>query len=355
MTSQPRAHIVGLGLIGGSIAMALRRSGWVVTGQDLDPFVTEMAIKQSVISGSEPDNPQIVFIATPSQYVASIAQSFLVANSDPELIVTDVAGVKESIVEAVNDARFVGGHPMAGSEMKGLEGSRQDLFDSATWVLTPTDQTPADTYARLHAVVASMGAAPLALPAQVHDRLVAMASHVPHLVAGALMNEASHMAESDGALLRLAAGGFRDMTRISAGEPEIWPNVLFDNQAAVVDGLDRVIGRLQRIRQVISHHDRESLLTELSKAAVARRDLPGRASIAHDLVIVRIPIDDRPGMLASITTLASNQNVNIFDIEIVHGVEGQSGLLELSIERDDAVRLSASLVDAGFKAVVNAS
>ena len=350
MTSQPRAHIIGLGLIGGSISLALQNAGWSTSGEDLDSDNVSRAIDLGIVNGRDSGGTELFIIATPSQAVRAVALDVLHRSNDPNVIVTDVAGVKSSIVDAISDPRFIGGHPMAGSEMKGLDGSRADLFQSATWVLTPTAMTHPDTYARLHSVISSLGASPLALPASDHDRLVAMASHVPHLVAGALMNEAAHMAESDSALLRLAAGGFRDMTRISAGDPAIWPNVLFDNDAAVIDGLDRLIHRLVRIRQVVASNNRESLLEELTSASISRRELPGRASVARELVIVRVPIDDRPGMLASITTLASLQNVNIFDIEIVHGVEGTAGVLELGIESDDAKRLIEALRQAGFHA-----
>ena len=355
MTSRPRAHVVGLGLIGGSIALALRLVGWEVSGDDADAACVAAALSREVIEHTDSRDAEIFFVATPSSTVVDVASRILSENVAGSIIVTDVAGVKESIVKSIVDSRFVGGHPMAGSEMKGLDGSRADLFQSASWVLTPTTQTPPDTYARLHSVISSLGAAPLALTARNHDRLVAMASHVPHLVAGALMNEAAHMAESDAALLRLAAGGFRDMTRISAGDPSIWPSVLFDNHTAVIDGLDHVIRRLTLIRNVIVNHNRDGLLNELTSASVARRELPGRASVAQDLVILRIPIDDRPGMLANITTLASDLSVNIFDIEIVHGVEGQAGVLELSIERDDSPRLANALGSSGFHAVVHPS
>ena len=355
MTSRPRAHVVGVGLIGGSIALALRRAGWEVSGEDLDEANLNRALTAGVISGTSSDNANLYFIATPSQTVPAVAMQILERNPSRDLIVTDVAGVKDSIVTSVTDARFIGGHPMAGSEMKGLDGSREDLFETATWVLTPTENTPTQAYAHLHSIISSLGASPLAISASNHDRLVAMASHVPHLVAGALMNEAAKMAESDSILLRLAAGGFRDMTRISAGEPEIWPNVLFDNRSAVVDGLDKLMERLQRIRDVVAQQDKASLMEELTTASVARRELPGRASVARDLVFVRIPISDQPGMLAIITNLASDMDVNIFDIEIAHGVEGTSGVLELSIERDDAPQLMVALKGAGFHTSIRPS
>ena len=355
MTSRPKAHVVGLGLIGGSIALALQLAGWEVTGEDLDSARVDTALSRAIINGTDSWNAEVFFVATPAHTVEEVVTTIFREHGNESIVVTDVAGVKEPIVGSIVDRRFIGGHPMAGSEMKGLDGSRADLFQSATWVLTPTSQTPPDTYARLHSVISSLGATPLALTAENHDRLVAMASHVPHLVAGALMNEAARMAESDGALLRLAAGGFRDMTRISAGDPAIWPDVLFDNHVAVLNGLDHVIERLSHIRGVVATQNRDSLLDELTSASVARRELPGRASVAQDLVIMRVPIDDRPGMLASITTLASDLSVNIFDIEIVHGVEGLSGVLELSIEREDVGRLEGALKQSGFHASVNLS
>lgn len=355
MTSPRKAHVIGLGLIGGSICLALRDQGWMVTGSDADVRCEDQALGRGIIAGTSMDSPEVVFAATPSQYVVEIVKSVLEANASTQMVVTDVAGVKETIVSAIADPRFIGGHPMAGSELKGLEGSRPDLFDGATWVLTPSDDTPPGLYAQLHSIISSLGASPLPLPAVTHDRLVAMASHVPHLVAGALMNEAALMAEEDAALLRLAAGGFRDMTRISAGDPSIWPNVLFDNRLAVVDGLNRIIDRLSRIQEFITDGERASLHEELSRASQARKELPGRAVVGVDLVVVRLPIVDRPGMLAGITTLASNLGVNIFDLSIVHGVEGVSGVLDLSVQRGDADRLESGLIELGLHPIIDQS
>lgn len=355
MTSPRRAHVVGLGLIGGSICLALGETGWIVSGSDLDARILTMAHERGLISGSDGSDAEVIFIATPAEYVAGLANQLLGHISNPHLIVTDVSGVKESVVSAIEDRRFIGGHPMAGSEMKGLEGSRADLFQAATWVLTPTKETPPESYARLHGIISSIGASPLAIPAEMHDRLVAMASHIPHLVAGALMNEAAVMAESDAALLRLAAGGFRDMTRISAGDPAIWPSVLFGNEAAVAKGLGSVIARLTHIRELIINKQTDDLLKELEAASNSRRSLPGRVSVGEDLNVLRIPIVDKPGMLAGITTLAAGYGVNIFDLTIVHGVEGEAGVLELSIERRDNERLVAGLNELGFRVSVVAS
>ena len=224
--SKRRAHVVGLGLIGSSVALALSESGWAVTGTDRDPLIVETALEEGVIAGVDlDDDVDLVVIATPAGVVADTANDILSHSSKSTLIVTDVAGVKSAIVGDVADPRFLAGHPMAGSELRGLAGARPDLFRECTWVLTPTSATKPETYTALHGVLRELGANVVAVDADDHDRLVAVASHVPHLLAGALMNEASRVAEQDAVLLQLAAGGFRDMTRVAAGHPGIWPDI----------------------------------------------------------------------------------------------------------------------------------
>ncbi|NBV27210.1 MAG: prephenate dehydrogenase/arogenate dehydrogenase family protein [Actinobacteria bacterium] len=357
MTSQAdrHAHIVGLGLIGGSAALALQSQGWLTTGSDTNPETELRALKLGVISGSTASPAtSLIFICTPAGHVVKVAQELLSQFNSTDLVVTDVAGVKGSISSQIVDPRFIGGHPMAGSEMRGVEGSRANLFTGCTWVLTPSATTSPDNYAKLHGVLRGMGASVMALEANDHDRMVAMASHVPHLVAGALMNEASQMAQSDGALLRLAAGGFRDMTRISAGDPVIWPDILFENEMAVLAGLDRLQSRIADLTNTVREKNREALLASLSSAAEARRRLPGSATLSENLVEVRIPVPDRPGVLAEITTLASELQINIFDIEIAHSVEGSPGVLLLSLEGNQASVLLEALGLRGFSAGVGA-
>ena len=182
-------------------------------------------------------------MATPVRAVAAEARRALGAGGG---LVTDVGGVKASIVEAVGDARFVGGHPMAGSEQEGVDGADADLFEGATWVLTPTEGTDAAAYAQVRQIVGTLGAEVVALPPDRHDELVAVVSHVPHLTAATLMRLADERSEEHRALLRLAAGGFRDMTRIAAGHPGIWPDICSDNREAIVEVLDGLDGRWLR-------------------------------------------------------------------------------------------------------------
>jgi prephenate dehydrogenase len=348
--SNRRAHVVGLGLIGASVALALRECGWTVTGVDDNADTMDAALASNVVTGVElsPD-ATLVVIATPAGVVAAVAAETLAHLTNPDVVVTDVAGVKGSIVALVDDERFLGGHPMAGSELRGLAGARAELFRGCTWVLTPNDHTSPSTYSTLHGVLREIGANVVAISAADHDRLVAIASHVPHLLAGSLMNEASQVAEQDAVLLQLAAGGFRDMTRIAAGDPAIWPDILFENRDAVVQSLASLEGRLKTLREALVDDGRDVILESLLSAASARRQLPGRALSSDDLAYLRVKVSDEPGVLARVTRSASDLAVNIYDIEIAHGIEGVGGTLLLAVDAQQFELFADALTALGFQ------
>jgi prephenate dehydrogenase len=349
MTSPNRAAVVGTGLIGGSIGMALRAKGWHVTGRDRDPLRAERALELGALDavGDDP-SAEITFVATPVSAVAEEARALVGGGG----IVTDVGSVKGPIVAAVDHPRFVGGHPMAGSEQEGVDGADATLFEGATWVLTPTATTDADAYARLQSVVSSLGADVLAIPPDRHDQLVAVVSHVPHLTAAALMTLAAAGAEEHTTLLRLAAGGFRDMTRIAAGHPGIWPDICAENRDAIVAVLDGLLDTLSGLRSVVGSGDRAALLSTLERARHARINLPTRAARAEDLVEVRVPIPDRPGVLAEVTTLAGDLGVNIEDLEIAHSAEGDRGVLLLVVDANSADLLRGAFLARGYRPAV---
>jgi prephenate dehydrogenase len=348
--SNRHAHVVGLGLIGSSIALALRDAGWSVTGVDNDETVTNAALVAGVVGGHEPDDDvALVVVATPAGVVAKVARDVLEGSSNERLIVTDVAGVKGAIVADVKDPRFLAGHPMAGSELRGISGARPDLFQGCTWVLTPTTDTKPETYTTLHGILRELGANVVAVDADDHDRLVAVASHVPHLLAGALMNEATRVAEQDAVLLQLAAGGFRDMTRVAAGDPSIWPDILFENREAISQSLRALEDRLKSLREALNSDDHAAIATDLTQAAFARRQLPGRALNSENLAYLRVGVSDQPGVLAAVTMAASEMLVNIYDIEIAHGIEGSSGTLLLAVDALLADSFSAALTARGYQ------
>jgi prephenate dehydrogenase len=348
-----RAQVWGTGLIGGSIGLALRQQGWHVTGADADPDTEQRAVVLGALDAHGIDEAaEIAFIATPVSQVAAGVRTF--RRHNPLAVITDVGSVKAPIVAEVDDRRFVGGHPMAGSEQEGVDGADPELFEGAVWVLTPVEETESDAFMLVHELVASLGAQVLALHPASHDALVAMVSHVPHLTAASLMVLAAEVGEEHNALLRLAAGGFRDMTRIAAGHPGIWPDICVENRDAIVGVLDQLIEMLGSVRDVVSLGDRAGLLDVLERARTARVNLPSRAVQAEKLVELRVPVPDRPGVIAEVTTLAGELAVNIYDLEIAHSAEGDRGVLVLVVDAAASDLFRGALLGRQFRVSANA-
>jgi prephenate dehydrogenase len=339
-----RAAIIGTGLIGGSLGLALRARGWHVTGRDHSEDRARRALELGAVDavGKDPE-AAVTFIAVPVGSVVAAAGDALAAGS----IVTDVGSVKAPIVAAIDHPKFIGGHPMAGSEALGVEGARGDLFEGATWVLTPTSVTDPRAQAEVHSLVRSLGADVVTLSPDQHDELVATVSHVPHLAAATLMGLAAARAESDSALLRLAAGGFRDMTRIAAGDPSMWLDICADNRDAILDVLDAFIGSLASMREVVGRGDRPELLARLRTAQQARISLPVGAPPPEQLSEVRVGIPDRPGQLAAVTALATELAVNVYDVEVAHSPEERGGRLILVVDASRAEELAGALRSLG--------
>lgn len=352
-----RVGIVGTGLVGGSVGRALRRHGVQVAGFDLDSARTARAVEVGAIDdsvsslGDVAASADAVLVAVPVGHVADAVIAALDAGAPA---VTDVGSVKVPIVAAVEAARpalaarFVGGHPMAGSEQDGIDGADPDLFAGATWVLTPTPTTDMQAFNAVRALVAAVGAEPLAVTPEHHDALVAVVSHVPQLAATTLMDVAATRGEEHATLLRLAAGGFRDMTRIAAGHPGIWPDICVANREAIVEALDEYVTALEAVRALVSTGDRGGLLALLERARAARRRLPSAAPLDEAVAELRVPVADRPGVLAEVTTLAGVMGVNIADVEIAHSVEGGGGVLVLLIPERGTAAFEAALTERGY-------
>jgi prephenate dehydrogenase len=238
---------------------------------------------------------------------------------------------------------------MAGSEQEGVDGADPSLFEGATWVLTPTDDTDAESYSLVRAVVSSLGAEVVAIRPEHHDALVAVVSHLPHLTAAALMQLAASGAEEHAAMLRLAAGGFRDMTRVASGHPGIWPDICAENREAIVASIDRLQGALTQMRFLVDSGDRDGLLQWLEDARRARINLPVRAPRPEELAEIRVPVPDRPGVLAEVTTLVGELGVNMFDFETVHSSAGDRGVLLFLVEAGSADLVRGALLARGYK------
>ena len=344
------ANVIGLGLVGGSIALGLRRRGWRVHGEDADADIAERADATGVIDrvGLDP-RAELTFVAVP---VSAVADAVKRALLDTTGLVTDVGSVKAPITSACTDARFIGGHPMAGSELDGLDGADGDMFSGAIWVLTPTDETDDQALAAISSVIRELGAEVVALSPERHDHVVAVVSHVPHLTAATLMQVASDRADEHAALLRLAAGGFRDMTRIASGHPDIWLDICSQNRPAIVTALDGLIVRLGQIRDVVDSDDRDALEAALTSAREARTNLPGRVAHPERVAEVRIPIPDRTGAAAEVFTLAADLGVNIANFEVVHLPESNRGVAVVMVDAASSDIFKGGLIARGFKPAV---
>lgn len=348
-----RALVVGTGLIGGSIGLALRALGWHVTGSDIDAVRSERAYELGAIDeiGDDPD-AEITFIAVPVSKIVELSKSALarLTPTRKTAVVTDVGSVKSSIVDFIDHPCFIGGHPMAGSEAIGIEGANEHLFQNATWVLTPTANTDYDAYFLLRETIESLGSSVLELTPSQHDSVVAVVSHVPYLLAVSLMNIATRKAQENIPLLKLAAGGFKDMTRIAGSDPTIWPDICAQNSNSIARTLDDLLNELVAIRDDIAKGDRETIMPLLSTASLARRSLPSLSlppSTPHQLTEIRIPVEDRLGVLAEVTTLAASLGVNIEDITIV-----SLGVLSLIVDQHFTAKFVEELKELGYLPIV---
>ena len=344
------ANVIGLGVIGGSVALALRARGWIVHGEDRESSTLTRAVDAGVIdtTGMSHD-AAVTIVAVPVDAIESEVRRALEVTTG---IVTDVGSVKGPVCGAIDDPRFLGGHPMAGSELEGLDGADEAMFEGAVWVLTPRVDTEDRTFSAVASLVAEIGADVVAISPDAHDRLVAVVSHVPHLLAASLMRLASARSEEHASLLRLAAGGFRDMTRIASGHPRIWLDICEQNRPAILEALDDLSSSLAALRAVVERSDREELLEVLSAAREARANLPSRVTDPTTLAEFRIRIPDRSGAAAEVFTLAAELGVNIANFEVVHLAEGNRGLAVVLVDVTQADVFRGGLVARGFRPTV---
>jgi len=360
--------VCGGGLIGASVALGLlRHGGYLVRIHDDDPAVREAlaallaptADRVRITTSWEEaaQGADVLIAAVPPPAVASVLlRGAQVAH--PQALLTDVAGIKGRIVDAVlaalaplpdATARYVGGHPMAGSERSGPAAAVADLFTGATWVLTPTEHTSDGALTQAGRLVGELGARVLVLDAEVHDTIVGLVSHLPQLVASVLTDVAAETvgAERD-AVLAVAGPGFRDTTRIAASDPALWLDIVDGNRDAVLRALDAFTARLEQVVAVIRAEDREGLRTVLDRASQARRRLVPKRLDA-DLIDLVVPLEDRPGNIARISGALGSAGINIEDLAMRHASAADRGSLLVRIRAEDLEPARRALIAAGVK------
>jgi prephenate dehydrogenase len=351
--------IAGVGLIGGSVALGLRGRFLAreVIGLDADPETLTTALGLGVIdqahveAGAWLRDADLVILAAPVRALPDLA-SQMAKFAGPQTVFTDVGSVKAPLLDALSSLplelrrRFVGGHPMAGSERSGVQHASAGLLENAIWVLTPTPETDPNALEKVRRMVESLGANPVVLEPDAHDRLVATVSHLPYLSALALTRLIARHEDRDGLAL-LAAGGFRDLTRVASGDPRMSRDMIVENRAALREAIQRYRTELEMLEAMLDAPDTlmdaalEGKRTRDSLPVVRRSLLPA----LHDLVVA---IPDKPGEFARITTLVGNAGINIKDIEVL-AIRDQGGAVRLGFAgSDEAAGAKLALEQAGY-------
>lgn len=351
---QHRIAVLGVGLIGGSIGLAARhRLGASVAGWDPDPEHARRAAELGAIdeaaatAAAAVAGAGVVFCAAPVAALPALVANAL-AETGPDAVVTDVGSTKHSLVAAVaateHADRFIGGHPLAGAETAGVEGSRQDLFEGARWYLTPTERSQGVLFDRLHGLLAGIGARPMAIDAETHDREMAAISHLPHVLANALVSAAAGSVGGDGDRRPEVGRSFRDATRVAGANPAIWADIFSSNSDAVADEIEDVVGRLRVAAELIRAGDRERIARWQEAARDDRRDMLEGDLTAFPLVELRIAVENRPGTVAEIALALGRAGVNIEDMSLFPAADRRTGAISLWIGGIDEARQAAEVV-----------
>ncbi len=355
--------IIGLGLMGGSLALCLKEKmpGLKIIGIDKSSLTVEKALEMKVINKGTTDLAEglkevdLVFLALPQEESLALA-SALKEHLPKGALVTDMASTKAGITSEMEkilapEVKFLGGHPMTGSERQGIEAADPFLFENAAYVLTPTQTTSTTSLEKVSSLVKKLGAEVIILSPLKHDRIVAAISHLPHLAAAALVNSTAQGEDRELALA-LAAGSFRDGTRVAVSSPEMWRDICLDNREALLSYLSSYQRELERVEKAIRLREGEGLKQFFSEAREVRQKLPPRGkgflTPLYDVVVL---VEDTPGIIGDMAVLLGKATINIAEIEVMRVREDEEGSIRFAFkdlrERERALEL---LKGAGIKA-----
>jgi prephenate dehydrogenase len=357
-----RLAVVGLGLMGGSLGLAARvRAGAEVAGYDPDPASREAAVERGCVTTVHAAlrdavaGADLVCVCAPiGELPAAIAEVLAAA---PGATVTDIGSTKSAVVASVppdDRARFVGGHPMCGREVRGAQHAVVDLFVGATWFLTPIADTDTPRYRDLHAFVASLGAEPVAIDPGAHDRLLALTSHLPHVIANLLVNQAGAGRIDGHDPLSASGGSFRDMTRVAGANPRIWVDIFLDNREALAAAIREHRRLSDEVLAALERGDAGFLARWIAQAGTHRR----RAlEVAYErrpeeMVQIDAHVPDRPGVISGITQALGAARINIEDFELHHFTPDRGGTISIVVAGHAAADETVALLEAqGYSAI----
>ncbi len=354
-------RIVGTGLIGTSLGLALRAQGIPVTLTDASPTACTLArdLGAGVVATPEDPEPELVVVAAPPDVVSTVVAAELAAH--PGAVVTDVASVKRAILDELTRSgadigRYVGSHPMAGRERSGAISGRADLFQGRPWVVVAHDASRPGAAERVTALARAVGAAPVAMPAREHDEAVAAVSHVPQIAASLV---AARLRDLSTEAVGLAGQGVRDVTRIAASDPTLWTQIFVGNAAAVARvltemhlSLGAVIDALESLADdpdADAPGSRSALAALMADGNAGHARIPGKHGAAPSvLATVTVLIPDEPGTLGRLFADVGDEGVNIEDVRMEHAVGRLVGVVELLVEPAEVEPLRTGLTARGW-------
>jgi prephenate dehydrogenase len=350
MSTGPRLAVVGVGLIGGSIGLAAReRLGAEVRGygpRGVAAALARGAVTVACSSVAEAvEGVDVAFVAAPVGVLPEVVADVLAA-AGPDCVVTDVGSTKRSVVAAVDDPRFIGGHPLAGAETAGVEHARGDLFDGATWYLTPTARTGGMLYERLHRLLLDLGARPAALDPETHDALLATVSHLPHVLANVLVARAARVLSEEGERLPATGPSFRDATRVAGANTDIWRDIYLANADALVEAIDDTVRRLNEVRSALAAGDGAAVAAWNDGAREERRRLLEADLAGGEVHELRVSVPNRPGVVAEVALALGRASVNILDMALYPASDMSSGTIALWVAGDGRADEAQALVEA---------
>jgi prephenate dehydrogenase len=355
-----RLAIVGTGLIGASVGLAARAAGVdEVRGWDVDPEALAVAGGREAVEPAASleeavDGAELAVVAAPVAELPLEVANVLAASGNGTTV-TDVGSTKGQVARAVTDARFIGGHPVCGSHTHGAAHANGELFRGATWFLTPVAATDPERYRTLHGFVVSLGAVPVAVDPEAHDRLVALTSHLPHALANLLLNQAGASRIDGHEPLAAAGGSLRDMTRVAGANPRIWVDIFLDNAEALGTALAEHRRRVEQVERALADGDAGFLARWIAEASGNRRRMLAEAyEQPGALQRLRVHVPDRPGVLAGITQALGAERINIEDFELQHMSRERGGTLTVLVGGEDEAARAAGVLEAqGYRVVVS--
>lgn len=346
-----RVALVGVGLIGGSVGLAARRRlGAHVVGWNRSPAALETALElgaidEAVSSITDIGDADVAIVSVSVDALEGLVRELCAAV--PNAVVTDVGSTKQPLVDAIDCANFIGGHPLAGAESTGVQHAREDIFDGAVWYLTPRAETPGVLYERLAHFIAGIGAQPTAIAPADHDRLMATVSHLPHVVANLLVAQAG--AALGGETLPPTGPSFRDATRVAGSNPGLWAQIYRANRVALGAEIDDLVRRLSEVRELLADPDGD--LEDWQEAASRqRRALLEVGLVGGPVREVRASVPNKPGVVAEVALALGRAGINISDMSLAPEADNRTGEIALWVPAEDAERAIGLIVELGYPA-----